>query len=459
MQLPVWAPENALVHIGTLSPQDKGVRGDSYEGHGLSVSTCPEAWEAIAKLGGQPWWTLEANSSAGARFLDLLATPPESREEMVAWAVEKGLAVPCVGAKLSWHDADHDEMVFTTFDNPHSAQLEFEAMTEEHEGEPANAPVLESYEGWTLTPAGLAAVARTRADLDETPTMAAILYCESETDLDGVYWDNQLDVHGLSAPRAVIFPGRLPDFTVRVMLDDAGVNRLPALTPEDIYAHIVDAASSADAAKLAAAIARAPDSLALTDSHKDLDGTVHYYAIDRAVLMANSGQNFEAAVDHYIECTRVLRAAGAPVRHQFLDQGAEMSLLDSDWSTTGGAVQLTQLLRDSIAAGLVDPHKRLYHAHSTVGGLMPMSAAFKMGNSCAVQVLLEFGASLEDPLKDLDFEDIIECARSFGKPNSEAIAAMVTAKLMQEKLGADALTSHPGASLIAQTRARRRASL
>jgi hypothetical protein len=92
---------------------------------------------------------------------------------------------------------------------------------------------------------------------------------------------------------------------------------------------------------------------------------------------------------------------------------------------------------------------------------MPMSAAFRWGNSCAVQVLLvlEFGASLDDPLKDLDFKDILECAGSFGKPNSEAIAAMVTAKLMQEKLGADALTSHPGASLIAQTRARRRASL
>lgn len=458
LSLPTWTPGRPLFHIGTMSPPDKGVRGDSYEGHGLSVSTCPEAWESIAKLGGQPWWTLESNSTAGPRFLDLLATPTEAREKMVAWAVDRGFVIPCVGAKLSWYDADHEEMVYTTFDNPHSARLEFEAMTDEYEGEPENAPALESYEGWKLTPAGLAAVARTRAALDETPTMAAILYCESETDFDGVYWGDRLDVCALSAPRAVIFPSRLPDFTVRSMLDDTGVNRLSALTSEQLYAYIVEAAFSASADKLAAAISRAPDSPALADTHKDLDGTLHYYAIDRAVLMATSGPDFEPAVDHYVECARVLRSAGAPARHQFLDQGVEMSLLDSDWSTTGAAAQLTQLLRDSIAAGLVDIHKR-FGAHANIGGLMPISAAFKKGNSCAVQVLLEFGANLEDPLKDFGFKDILECARSFQRPNSEAIAAMVTEKLMQEKIDADALSSGADTSLASSARARRRVGL
>lgn len=458
MQLPVWTPEKVLVHIGTMSPHDKGIRGDSYEGHGLSVSTCPEAWESIAKLGGQPWWALESNFTVGPQFLDLLATSAESRATMVAWAVEKGFVTRCAGAKLSWYDADHDETVFTTFENPHSAQLEFEAMTEEYDGEPGNAPVLESYDGWKLTSAGLAAVARTRADLNETPTMAAILYCESETDLDGVYWGDTLDVHALSAPRAVIFPGRLADFAVRVMLDDTGDNKLPVLTPDHMYAHIVDAATSGSPEKLAAAIARAPNSPALSDAHKDLDGTVHYYAIDRAVLMANSGPNFEAAIGGFVDCARLLRAVGAPARHQFLDQGVEMSLLDSDWSTSGGAAAITQLLRDAIAAGLVSVHTRL-GAHGTIGGLMPISAAFKMGNCCAVQVLLECGASLADPLKDFGLKDILECARSFGKPNSEAVAAFVTAKLMQEKLDADALNCDSGTSLVAQVRARRRASV
>jgi len=149
---------------------------------------------------------------------------------------------------------------------------------------------------------------------------------------------------------------------------------------------------------------------------------------------------------------------GAPARHQFLDQGVEMSLLDSDWSTSGGAAAITQLLRDAIAAGLVSVHTRL-GAHGTIGGLMPISAAFKMGNCCAVQVLLECGASLADPLKDFGLKDILECARSFGKPNSEAVAAFVTAKLMQEKLDADALNCDSGTSLVAQVRARRRASV
>lgn len=443
------------MHIGTMTPSDKGARGDSLEGHGLSVSTCPEDWEAIAKLGGLPWWTLDSKSSSGPKFLDLHATPPELLAEMLAWAVDKGFAIPCTGAKLSWYDSEHEDRVYMTFDNPHLAQLEYEAMAEGFEDELEDAPKIEPYEGWKLTPAGLAAVSRKRVDLSETPEMVAVLYCESETKLDGVYWDDILDVDALSAPRAVIFPSRLDGFTVRAMVDDAG--RLPALTSEHIYAFMVQAASSGNSASLTAAMASYPDCSAISDSHKDLDGTLHYYVIDRAVLMANSGPNFEGAVEQFIECAKVLRAAGAPVRHQYLDQGAEMSLLDSDWSTTGGAVQLTQLMRDSIAAGLVDPHKRLLHAHSTIGGLMPLSAAFKMGNSCAAQVLLECGASLDDPLKDLGFKDILECARSFGKPNSEAIAAMVTAKLMEEKLCAGALTADSGAQLVARKRARRRA--
>ena len=51
-----------LTHIGTLNPKDKGRL--SYEGHGLSVSTCPEEWQRIARLGGLPWHTFEKRRSS-----------------------------------------------------------------------------------------------------------------------------------------------------------------------------------------------------------------------------------------------------------------------------------------------------------------------------------------------------------------------------------------------------------
>jgi hypothetical protein len=55
MKIPVIAFDTAY-HLGTLDPSLRGkeggaVGGDSQEGHLLSVSTCPEAWRSIARLG------------------------------------------------------------------------------------------------------------------------------------------------------------------------------------------------------------------------------------------------------------------------------------------------------------------------------------------------------------------------------------------------------------------------
>lgn len=44
MQLPLLELDSVF-HIGTLDPVDKGARGSSLEGHGLSVSLCPEEGE------------------------------------------------------------------------------------------------------------------------------------------------------------------------------------------------------------------------------------------------------------------------------------------------------------------------------------------------------------------------------------------------------------------------------
>ncbi len=212
-QLPVWEAEAPLVHIGSLNPADKGMRGDSYEGHGLSVSDCPDAWEAIAKLGGNPWWHFE-KSGGVPRFLDWHSVQDSARAEMVAWAVDNGFSVPCIGFRLNWYDDDRGGRVFSTFDDPHSARIEYDSMVLEFEGDEADVPTLDEVEGHMLTPVGLKALARKRADFGEVPELSAILYCEAETELDGVYWGDVLDEEGLSAPRAVIFPHRLAGFHV-----------------------------------------------------------------------------------------------------------------------------------------------------------------------------------------------------------------------------------------------------
>ena len=229
-KLPTWTPEGQLVHIGTMDPSAKGVRGDSYEGHGISVSECPEAWESIARLGGQPWWalSLEGKALEAPRFLDWHRVTTATRAELVDWAAANGWCVPTNGFKVSWYDSDHGGRVYSTFEDRAKAVEEFEIMTSEYEGEASSGPTINEFAAWKLTAAALAALSRKRADLDETPLMAALLYGERETSLTGVYWADRLDPACLSAPRAVIFPGRLAQFSVAPYASTSGPVRLIA---------------------------------------------------------------------------------------------------------------------------------------------------------------------------------------------------------------------------------------
>src|SRR3546814_4668353 len=81
---------DALWHSGTMDAADKGCRGESHEGQGLSVSTDPDAWEEIAKLGGGPLWEL---SRDGNRFLDAPGLSECHRRQMSDRAESEGLAV------------------------------------------------------------------------------------------------------------------------------------------------------------------------------------------------------------------------------------------------------------------------------------------------------------------------------------------------------------------------------
>jgi hypothetical protein len=88
MRLPL-IPMPRVWHIGLLDPDLRGTQHTvSYEGGGLSVSNCPEAWRSMAFLGG-PTLRLDRPS---ALWIDLAALPSEATEAAVAHAVEAGLA-------------------------------------------------------------------------------------------------------------------------------------------------------------------------------------------------------------------------------------------------------------------------------------------------------------------------------------------------------------------------------
>ena len=81
-----------VVHVGRLDPALRGSNWPrSHEGHCLSVSTCPFAWERIAGLGGEPWWRMRRDASL---FVDVRRALRDARlaREVDAWCLARGLA-------------------------------------------------------------------------------------------------------------------------------------------------------------------------------------------------------------------------------------------------------------------------------------------------------------------------------------------------------------------------------
>ena len=192
-----------LTHIGTLNPADKGRVGHSHEGSGLSVSTCPNAWEQICKLGGLPWWTL---TKPGHQFLDWYGLSGKTRKEIHAWGAAQGLVVEGPVWQLSWYDSEQDEAVFVSFPTEAAAKAEM--------GDDRTLSKVPAQ--WHAT-AALAAQSGhpdgEYLDLAFVSDMLAVAYARAQG-LDGVFWREVLDVYAYSAPRAVILLEKLGQWTI-----------------------------------------------------------------------------------------------------------------------------------------------------------------------------------------------------------------------------------------------------
>ena len=207
-KLPLWAPEESLIHIGSLRPQDKGT--ESYEGHGLSVSECPGSWEQIAKLGGNPWWNLEREN---ANFLDWHRVSKTMRAAILEWGIANDLCKPCDVHIVEFYDVDLEERRTFSYDTAAEAHESYDDMLAEDE-ENVVKPELKIEKGHRLSIDACRLVGRRTTNLDETATMVALLWIERETALDGIYWHAPDDPNSYTAPRAVILPGKVAEWQI-----------------------------------------------------------------------------------------------------------------------------------------------------------------------------------------------------------------------------------------------------
>lgn len=189
-----------LFHVGSLNAKKKGKH--SYEGNGLSVSTHPDAWRRIAR-GQVSGDTFSANKTAN-RFLNAHALTNKHTEAIANWAVQQGYLLPTGTVTVSWFDDEMDSELSQEFLSMAKAKQEF--------GDLEDYTVSVNKKGYSPT----AMLKKITKNLQMTPTgvleYVLPLYAE-EMGLDGVWWNDRLDVQKYSAPRGVIVPSKISTWT------------------------------------------------------------------------------------------------------------------------------------------------------------------------------------------------------------------------------------------------------
>jgi hypothetical protein len=189
-----------VAHVGQLIPSEK--RNGSYEGRCLSVSTAPVSWASIAKLGDRGF-ILKGRGN----FLDALALDLTHREAIVEWAVNAGLLISHEVARLHTLDTELNEWCFTDFGSSEKAEEEIEWIDDD----PYRLEFLTVYvatqtlvkgSGWKIGHIS------SSVSLD----LALVEFASRDPELDGVWWQERLDVSRFSAPRGGIFPHRVSEF-------------------------------------------------------------------------------------------------------------------------------------------------------------------------------------------------------------------------------------------------------
>jgi hypothetical protein len=186
----------SLYHVGTLNPQKKR---DGYEGAGLSISTHPNAWMRIAR--GHVAGDIYQCIKAGNEFLNAHFLSPDHAAEIKNWGIETGYLTSYETVSVSWFDDEMEDTVLQTFASISEAREEFEDLEDFYDVSVDQGGVLPTEKLKNET-------RQTQMDLTGLLDFVLPLYAE-KLGLDGVWWQDRLDVVSYSAPRGVIVPSKL----------------------------------------------------------------------------------------------------------------------------------------------------------------------------------------------------------------------------------------------------------
>lgn len=190
--------KDVIYHVGYM---DISKKRDGYEGSGLSVSEHPNEWEKINKL---TTGDLNVLTKKYSKFLDYYTLTDSYKNKVVKWGIVNSYIENIETYTVSWYDDEYEDTMSMVFDNLEEANEE-----------------AESYDTEVETNSGLKATEKLKnisiqksIDISSSFDILLTIYLESETDYDGVWWNEILDIGLLSAPRGVIFNSKLKEWKI-----------------------------------------------------------------------------------------------------------------------------------------------------------------------------------------------------------------------------------------------------
>ncbi len=186
-----------LWHTGTLNSDEK--QFGSHEGAGLSITTYPAEWCEITPLLCNLYQCCKTNSL----FLNFHSLSEKHVQQIYQWGCELGYIENSPIYRVSWFHGDFEMDVYSDFTDREDA-------LEEADGEEERVEQLQGYRSLPVMHE------RTKTDVALIlllPLLTTLFVDEVLTELDGVWWDDDLDVSILSAPRGVIALSKLHEWT------------------------------------------------------------------------------------------------------------------------------------------------------------------------------------------------------------------------------------------------------
>lgn len=191
-----------IYHVGTLNTNDKN--NNSYEGAGLSISNCPSSWRTINPFTKGKTFLLKKNNGL---FLNRHSLKEEHIEAIYKWGVENDY----VKEKLLYQvETYYDDLQQSYYSNHETYK---EALIEADD-DPEAITKINGY----ISTKKLEEETMNSKSLDPLDLLITV-YSDKVLNLDGVWWNDMLDIYCLSAPRGVIFRDKLSEWNATEVKD------------------------------------------------------------------------------------------------------------------------------------------------------------------------------------------------------------------------------------------------